>query len=357
MVAPDVITLSVLLAVLVIGVVAEWMHARRVNRLAGLAFGPECRPRWFARWAASWRIASLLLLSWGLLTLYFLPAKVHEHVDGGTKRERHLVILLDVSPSMRLQDAGPLGKQSRRQRCQQIVSDFQQRVSTDHYLISIFAFFNGVKPVVVDTKDGELVQHILRDLPLYQAFQPGKTKLYDGLKEVASITRMWGPKSTTLLVLTDGDTEKLKGVPEMPRSIANVLFVGVGDSRTGSFIAGKQSRQNASTLRHVAVRLHGDYFDGNVKQVPTKLLIKMQARMNDESFLKMGLREYALIAIGLGGFVFALLPLCLHYLGTGWQPGVRKPPFARSDDPTANANHRLEEAYRTEGRQLSMHGG
>ncbi len=349
------VILCVLLGVLLLGLLAEWLHARRVARVAGLAFGPRRRPRWFARWAGWVRILSLLGLSWGLLTLYFLPAKVHAFQGGDQDRERHLVILLDVSPSMRLEDAGPMGKQSRRQRCQDIVAAFQQRVSTDQYRISIFAFFNGVKPVVIDTRDGELVQHILRDLPLYQAFQPGKTSLYEGLKSVAATARRWGPKSTTLLVLTDGDTQPLQGVPDLPRSIANVLLVGVGDSRSGSFIAGRQSRQDAGQLRQLAVRLRGEYFDGNVKHVPTKLLLKMQANMNDASFVKMGLREMALIAVGIGGLVYAILPWVLHYFGTGWQPGVptgQRSQVTTNERQPARASEPWSDTWQREDREL-----
>ena len=41
----------------------------------------------------------------------------------------------------------------------------------------------------------------------------------------------------------------------------------------GKFIAGHQSRQDASTLRQVAVRLSGTYHNGNEKHLPTVLLI------------------------------------------------------------------------------------
>jgi Ca-activated chloride channel family protein len=58
----------------------------------------------------------------------------------------------------------------------------------------------------------------------------------------------------------------------MPDSVRKVLVVGVGDSRTGKFIDGRQSRQDVPTLRQIAARLAGAYHDGNEKQLPSALL-------------------------------------------------------------------------------------
>jgi len=315
------------ICVAIVAGLAEWLHARRVARLAGLAFGPDQRPRVWAGCAPMVRALSLAAVAWGLTTLLLLSPKVHHLLGQEGAKERHLLLLLDVSPSMRLKDAGPLQKISRRQRAQDIIDSFLQRVSTDQYKISVLAFFNGVKPVVIDTQDAEVVRHILEDLPLYQAFKPGKTKLYDGLKEAAEVARRWGPKSTSLMVLTDGDTEPMPGIPNLPDSVANVLFVGVGDPRVGSYIAGRQSKQDTSTMRQVAARLHGVYVDGNTKHIPSKILAQMQAQMSEDAFFKIGRREYALVGCGAGGFAYALLPLLLHCFGSAWQPGVRQPPF------------------------------
>jgi Ca-activated chloride channel family protein len=314
----------VAICVAIVGGLAEWLHARRTARLAALAFGPEAKPRAWARLAPAVRTFSLAVVAWGLMSLLLLSPKVHHLLGKERAKERHLLLLLDVSPSMRLKDAGPMRKISRRERAQEIIESFLGRVSTDQYKLSVLAFFNGVKPVVVDTKDAEVVRHILEDLPLYQAFKPGKTQLYEGLKEAAEVARHWGPKSTSLMVLTDGDTESAKGIPTMPASVANVLFVGVGDPRVGSYIAGHQSKQETSTMRQIAARLRGVYVDGNTKHIPSQILAQMQAKMSEDTFYKLGRREYALIACGVGGFIYALLPLLLHSFGTAWLPGIRE---------------------------------
>ena len=47
--------------------------------------------------------------------------------------------------------------------------------------------------------------------------------------KAADIARPWNPRSTVLLVLTDGDTVPPTGMPKMPASVAKVVVIGVGD--------------------------------------------------------------------------------------------------------------------------------
>jgi Ca-activated chloride channel family protein len=125
-----------------------------------------------------------------------------------------------------------------------------------------------------------------------------------------------------LLLLSDGDTVPATGMPKLPASIADVLVVGVGDPRSGSFIDGRMSRQDASTLRQIAVRLNGTYHDGNQKHLSSELLSQLTVIPRKTAFEQLTRREYALVACGLGGTVLALLPMLLHYWGTRWRPGV-----------------------------------
>ena len=86
---------------------------------------------------------------------------------------RHLVILLDVSPSMQLSDAGPGGQQTRAKRAAEILMSILNRIALEQCRVSVVAFYNGAKPVVIDTSDPEVVRNILSDLPLDQAFNVG----------------------------------------------------------------------------------------------------------------------------------------------------------------------------------------
>jgi Ca-activated chloride channel family protein len=123
-------------------------------------------------------------------------------------------------------------------------------------------------------------------------------------------------------MLTDGDTVPATGMPKLPASIAHVVVVGVGDTQAGRFIEGHQSRQDASTLRQVAVRLKGTYHNGNEKHLSTELLKQLTQAGGKSALEKLTRREYALIACGVGAGMLALLPLGLHLAGTRWRPGV-----------------------------------
>jgi Ca-activated chloride channel homolog len=311
-------------AAAILAVAAEFLHARRIRRLARLAFGPDRRPAPWARFAPMLRVAAFTALAWGLLTLLELPPKVHVAQIVPENERRHMLIVLDVSPSMRLKDAGPNADDSRMHRASAVMESFIQRVPVELYLLSVVACYNGSKPVVVDTKDIDVVRNIFSDLPMHYAFTAGKTDLFSGIAEAARIAHPWQPKSTLLLMLSDGDTVPATGMPKMPASIADVLIVGVGDSRQGSFIDGRMSRQDASTLRQIAARLGGVYHDGNTKHLSSELLAKLTIIPRKSALEKLTRREYALIACGLGATVLAMLPVLLHAVGTRWRPGVRE---------------------------------
>ncbi len=91
---------------------AELLHARRCRRLARLAFGPDHRPAPWARLAPVLRVLAMTALAWGLVTLLELPPKMHVAETVPDNERRHVLIVLDVSPSMRLKDAGPNADQA-----------------------------------------------------------------------------------------------------------------------------------------------------------------------------------------------------------------------------------------------------
>lgn len=323
------------IGVLVLAGAAELIHARRVRRLARLAFGPSQQPRLWARLAPLLRAVGYAAVTWGLTTLLFVPPRVYHANAVAPGKEQHVMIVYDVSPSMRLEDAGPSHKQSRKERARDVLRSFFDRVPVEQYLTSVVAVYNGAKPVVVDTRDLEVVDAIMGDIPLYQAFESGETRLFDGLEEAARIAKPWNPRSTTLLLLTDGDTVPAQGMPKMPASIGKVLVVGVGDPLQGSFIAGHQSRQDTATLRQIAVRLGGTYHNGNELHLSSDLIREIVSMGETNQREPWSRREYALLATGLSATLLAVLPCLLHFFGTSWQPGVRHDQRARSVPLTA----------------------
>lgn len=312
-------------ATVILAAAAELLHVRRCRRLAGLAFGPQRRPAAWVYATPPIRIAALTALSWGLVTLLYNEPQVHSVDTTIAEGEfKHVVMVLDVSPSMRLRDAGPERDDSRMQRAAEVMQSFFDRVIIQQYKLSVVAFYTGAKPVVVDTTDVEVVRNILRDLPMHYAFKTGKTDVFAGLEEAVRVTQPWPPKSTTVILISDGDSVPATGMPKMPASVAHVLVVGVGDPLNGKFIDGHQSRQDTSALRQIALRLGGEYHDGNENHLSTSLLQQMTRTKDRSKFERLTRREYALIAIAVGAAAYALLPVLLHFLGTRWRPGVAR---------------------------------
>jgi len=314
------------LAVLLLGTLAEWIHSRRVRHVAPLAFGPSRRPSPWARGAPHARVLALAGLAWGLSTL--LLAEPRRYAVGSGENAfngepKHILVVLDVSPSLHLVDAGPTKKESRTQRARELMESFFERIPLEEFKVSVVAFYNGAKPVVIDTKDFEVVRNILGDLPLNFAFQAGKTKLFDGLEEAAKVAKDWNPRSTTVVVVSDGDTVPSTGMPRMPDSVRSVIVCGVGDPQVGKFIDGRHSRQDVPMLKQIAARLHGTFHNGNDKQLASNLITEATGSEEESVFEKLTRREYALIASALGALILAGLPFLLHYLGTAWRPGHR----------------------------------
>lgn len=302
----------------------ELLHARRVRKLAALAFGPSRRPALWVYLAPPLRVLSAAGLAWGFVTLATLPPKVHKLGVLPENEYRDLLLVLDVSPSMRLVDAGPEGKLSRRKRASDVLKSFFERSPMELYRTSIVAVYTEARPVVVRTTDPEVVRNILEDLPMEYAFKAGPTDLITGIQEACRIAQPWRPKATTLVVVSDGDTVPPTGMPKLPASIGHVVIVGVGDPKSGRSISGHMSRQDVSSLRQLAVRLQGTYHDGNEKHLSTDLVNQVTLVGKQSAFERLTRREYALIAVTTGASVLSLLPLLLHLAGTSWKPGVRR---------------------------------
>lgn len=313
---------------LLLACAAEFLHARRVQRIALLAFGPSQQPALWARLAPLLRVLSVVALAWGLMTLIVLEPR--RYAQSGSDEAfaadpKHILLVLDVSPSMRLVDAGPDKKQSRMSRARALMESFFERIPLEEYRVSVVAVYNGAKPVVIDTKDFEVIRNILGDLPMQFAFPAGKTKLFDGLEEAARLSKPWDPRSTIVILLSDGDTVPATGMPKMPDSVKSVIVVGVGDPQVGKFIDGRHSRQDVSTLKQIAARLGGSFHNGNDKQLASALIAEATGAEEEPVWERLDQRDYALIAVLAGAGLLGLLPLLLHTFGTAWRPGKKAP--------------------------------
>ena len=304
--------------------IAEWLHARRVRRVAILAFGRAGKPEAWTVIVPPLRALALAALTWGLITLYVIDPRVSRPSEAPDASLRRILLLLDVSPSMQLTDAGIGHKQTRARRASEVVMSILERVVLEQAKVTVVAFYSSAKPVVVDAKDPNVIKNIMNDLPLDQAFEIGKTSIPDGLREAFNVAKPWREKSTTLLVVTDGDTIPATGLPPAPPSIGRTFVIGVGDPRVGKFIDGHQSRQDASTLRQLAARLGATYHDGNEKHLPSETFAELAEALPVKEKRETGRREAAIAAAADGGLVTALIPLALGLAGSRWQPGRPK---------------------------------
>src|SRR5438477_9357914 len=120
----ELVAILVACAALFLMSAAEALHWPRVQRVAGLAFGPSRRPAFWARLAPFLRVFATTAVTWGLVTLLLLPPKVHKSGEIAESDYKNLLIVYDASPSMRLVDAGPTLQQSRRQRAADLLKSF-----------------------------------------------------------------------------------------------------------------------------------------------------------------------------------------------------------------------------------------
>jgi len=303
--------------------IAEWLHGRRCRRLRHLAFGPAGKPSPWVALTPLARVIAVGTLGWGLVSLFQLDPKVHSQVETDPKKQKNLLLVVDVSPSMHLEDAGPEKNLERRARAAQVVASIFGRIPVREYKVSLVAFYSGAKPLLDQSSDFEIVQHMIAKLPIYQGFSAGKTDLFAGLSEAARIAKHWNPQSTTVLVLSDGVSVPPTGMPRMPASVREVVVIGVGDPVVGKFIDGHQSRQDSANLRQIANRLQGVYHDGNVKHLPSSSLLAMIGSGNERNWWELTRREWALMATGCGAGVLGLLPWLLMVFGSNWRPGVK----------------------------------
>lgn len=318
---------AIALGIGLVALAAEWLHARRVARIARLAFGPGGRPTLLARAAPALRVAAMTLAGFGAwLLLVHDPIEVE--VEPNPRAARQLLVVLDVSPSMNLSDAGPsMPKEMRGVRAGKVLRGILDRLDMKDTRVSLVAFYTKAVPMLRDSSDKELVSGLMDGLPLYTAFTAGETDLQSGLDAAFEMARPFARRSTTLVVISDGDLAAPVQPAARPPSIANVLVIGVGDPNRATEIAGHASRQDAWTLKSLAARLGGRYHDGNARHLPQEVLDSLTMiapRVSDS----LGTREIALASFALGSAILALLGPLLQWFGA---PRERRATATRTD--------------------------
>jgi Ca-activated chloride channel family protein len=207
----------------------------------------------------------------------------------------------------------------RNARASAVLKSVLDRVPGDHVRFSAAGFYTETRMLVDQCQDRELILHLAGGTPFHITYKPGKTDLLKCLNEAGELMKDWERKSTTLLVISDGDSVPPAGLKTMPSAVSDVIFAGVGESGRGTFIDGHLSRQDTANLSQLARRLHGTYYDCNTRQIPSEALAKLNAEEPGATRWQTDRRMLALIVLATSTALLCLLPLLLEYLGSGWR--------------------------------------
>jgi Ca-activated chloride channel family protein len=180
--------------------------------------------------------------------------------------------------------------------------------------------------LVEECRDRELMLHLAGGVPFHITYRPGKTDLLKSLNQTGEFVKDWQRKSTTLLVISDGDSLPPSGLERMPSSVAQVIVAGVGDPGRGTFIDGHMSRQDTANLSQLARRLGGRYHDCNVRHLPSEALDQLNREDPGAAKWNADRRMLALIVLAVCASLLCLLPLLLEWLGSAWRPRVISSP-------------------------------
>jgi len=305
------------LAVLLLTAFAEWLHVRRIQAVGRLAFGPAGRGRAWTALVPWLRPLAYAAFAWGLAVMVELHFAEQDGAKPSAKEPTRLIFVADLSPSMKLKDAGADGKLTRQERIRESVEGVLMRVGGD-LRYGVVGFYTDARAVVMEARDPELVRNVFNGLPVQLLMRGGKTDLgtaiNHALKEVANLPN----GSARLLIYSDGDTIPLQPIAARPPSVKQVLVLGVGNPHKGLFIDGHQSRQDPESLGAIARALGGTYHDINEKHLSTEALgdLVVKAPLPKTG---LDLEQWALLAMLLGSLCLAFLPVALQYFGSDWQ--------------------------------------
>jgi Mg-chelatase subunit ChlD len=322
-----VIPIASAVVVMISVLFCEWLQARRVKRVADLAFGPGGSPRAWTKLVPGFRSLVLGCMAWALVyllltsqTLFLDPSNTEDIPEDQLE---HVVLLLDFSPSMMLVDAGKTGEISRRDQMKTVVTSVMERLGK-HVRYTLVCFYTRPLPMVEGAYDKAIIYNVLDDLPIEKAMGPGKTDLAKALSKGLELAAEKREDSTTVIVVTDGDTVEIEDLHYLPPSVKHALVLGVGNTKEGISIDGHMSRQDPDALNFLATYLNGTYIDVNQKLVETNEiahLVQAEDMMVKRSW---NLADIAMVLFICSACLYALLPVSQEYFGSDWRAVRRR---------------------------------
>lgn len=229
----------------------------------------------------------------------------------------HTLLLCDLSPSMRLVDAGEMGELTRREQMKKVVTSIVERFGKQ-VRYTLVCFYTKPVPMVKDASDKAILYNVLDDLPIEKAIGPGKTDLAAAVNKGLELATDHPEKSTTLILVTDGDTIELNDLEAVPPSVKKALVLGVGNTREGISIDGHLSRQDPTVLSYVAAHLKGEYVDVNQKLLGSGAISHLVQAGSTTARRRWNKADIALMVFIASACLYALLPVFQEFLGSEW---------------------------------------
>jgi len=185
----------------------------------------------------------------------------------------------------------------------------------------------GVEEFVSDNV--VIVRNVLDDLPIERAMASGKTDLDGAVAKAIELTRDFAPGSTTLIVVTDGDTPSPPIISALPEALDRALVLGIGDTKVGLPIDGQLSRQDTVVLNDLAADLDGTYLDVTREHVPSTAIAHLLSAPSAPASAGWTLQRIAYTLFIALAALYALLPVAQEYFGSNWRRRGRFHPGAQ----------------------------
>ena len=212
------------------------------------------------------------------------PQTFEERVDQ-TQKGLDIMLVVDISLSMLIEDMGAIGmgiKRSRLNAAKEVVKDFVNGRPNDR--IGLIVFSGESFTQVPLTFDHELLQNQIRKIKTLSSIKSG-TAIGVALANATARMKNSPPKSRTIIFLTDGDNNSGFIDPDIALQIVRknkikVYTIGIG-SRAGTF-----------TIRYEAEDKFGRKFYRKAyvsSQINKDLLKKISSQTGGEFFIAQSL--------------------------------------------------------------------
>lgn len=319
----------------------EWLQCRRTSRVMGLAFGPSSRPRRWTQAVPLFRVAALTALSWSLATLFV----AHLNKGGSASaevanRSENIFLLLDYSPSMLLADAGPDGEFTRKQRMREVADSIVERLG-EHVQYSFACFQSEIYPIAERVYDKAVIRNMFNDLPVEKAMNStGPTDLghvinqtlnmldSDLASDTGSKNRFeYADDSTTLILISDGDSLEIEAIRELPGSVKRALVLGVGNPDKGLIVGSEEhySKQDPVALTAIARSLDGEYIDVNKRHLASSSMNSLRGISKSDGGKGISHTELARVVFIVTAMLYGSLAILQEFFGSDWRVCTRGP--------------------------------